>query len=142
MSEIGHNSEEKALIKRILNVMQEQDTLAEDLKELKAEGKGKGLDMKAIALAVKEHRSPIEKELKTKANIYFRESGGNYDLFAEQLMRTKEWIRAELRARLGSNESMPPFTAIETLMCERIDRLMGIPVKQLLRPHEEERFKP
>jgi uncharacterized protein (UPF0335 family) len=83
MSEIGHNSEAKALITRILNVMSEQDTLAEDLKELKSEGKTKDLDMKAVMIAVKELRKPIEKDLKLKANQYFRESGGNYDLFAE-----------------------------------------------------------
>lgn len=83
MSEIGHNSEAKAFIERMLNIMTEQDTLAGDLKELKAKAKEKGMDMKAISLAIKEHRSPVDRGVKFKANQYFKESGGNYDLFAE-----------------------------------------------------------
>lgn len=80
-----HNNDVKAIIGRILNVMTEQDTLAEDLKELKEELKAKSLDPKAIKgimLAIKEHRSPIDRAIKESANHYFRESGGNYDLFA------------------------------------------------------------
>ncbi len=76
-----HNQESKDIIKRMLNIMTEQDTLSEDLKELKAEAKAKGLNMKAIALAIKEHRNPIDEDVKQSANIYFKESGGNYDLF-------------------------------------------------------------
>ncbi len=53
-------------------------------------------------------------------------------------MRTKELIKAELRNRLPHNEPMPPFTAIETLICEAIDRLAGIPIKQeRFKPHEQ-----
>lgn len=78
----GHNSDVKAIITRMIVILTEQDTLAEDMKELKLEAKNKGLDAKAISLAIKEIRKPIEKALKEKANQYFRESGGNYDLFA------------------------------------------------------------
>lgn len=57
-------------------------------------------------------------------------------------MRTKEYIRAELRNRLSTSESMPPFTAIETLICEAIDRLAGIPAKQeIMKPHEVSCFE-
>lgn len=77
-----HNSEIKSIINRILNIMSERDTLDEDLKELKAEAKAKGLDSKALALALKEHRKPIDDNTKQLANTYFKESGGNYDLFA------------------------------------------------------------
>lgn len=57
-------------------------------------------------------------------------------------MKTKEFVRAELKRRLPSGESLPPFTAIETLICEAIDRLAGIQVKQpILRPHEEAAFE-
>ncbi len=78
----GHNSDASALIKRMLNVLTEQDTLAEDLKELKAEWKAAGFDTKALSLALREHRNPVDADVKAKANQYFKESGGNYDLFA------------------------------------------------------------
>lgn len=77
-----HNLEISGIVKRMLNILTEQDTLAEDLKELKAEAKAKGMNAKALALALKEHRAPIDEDIKQLANTYFKESGGNYDLFA------------------------------------------------------------
>lgn len=56
-------------------------------------------------------------------------------------MRTKEWLRAELRNRLPLNEPLPPLTAVETLLCEAIDRLSGIPIKNPLKPHEDAAFE-
>ncbi len=52
-------------------------------------------------------------------------------------MRTIESVKAKLRARLGNDQPMPIFTAIETLICEEIDRLAKIPVKHdVIKPHE------
>jgi len=81
---IGDNS--ATYIKRWLNILAEQDTLAEDLKELKAEIKANGFDkndMKAMALAIKEHRAIPEKPVREKANQFFLESGGQYSIFAD-----------------------------------------------------------
>ncbi len=79
---IGHNTEIQGIIKRMLNIMTEQDTLAEDLKELKLEAKDKGIDGKALAIAIKEHRCPIDKNTRALANTYFSNSGGQYEIFA------------------------------------------------------------
>jgi len=58
------------------------------------------------------------------------------------MMRTIESIRAKLRARLHDNESFPPFTAIETLICEEIDRLAHIARKQdIVKSHDEMVFE-
>ncbi len=81
-AEAGHNIEIQGIIKRMLAIMTEQDTLAEDLKELKAEAKGKGIDSKALSIAIKEHRNPVEQNTKNLANVYFSNSGGQYDIFA------------------------------------------------------------
>ncbi len=83
---IGDNATAGAYIKRWLNILSEQDTLSEDLKELKIEIKAGGFDksdMKAMALAVKEHRAIPEKPIREKANQFFADSGGQYVIFAE-----------------------------------------------------------
>lgn len=85
-AKIGDNNEASAYIKRWLNILTEIDTLQEDLKELKEEAKSKGFDkndMKAMALAIKEHRNIPEKEIRAKANTFFCSSGGQYSIFAE-----------------------------------------------------------
>lgn len=38
-------------------------------------------------------------------------------------MRTREILRARLKALLPSGEAIPPMTAIETLLCDVIDDL-------------------
>lgn len=82
----GHNTDSANIIKRWLNILNEVDTLQEDLKELKEEAKGKGfgkVEMKAMALVIKEHRKPLEVNVKAYANEYFANSNGQYVIFAE-----------------------------------------------------------
>ena len=83
---IGDNADAAGIIKRWLNILSEVDTLQEDLKELKEEAKGKGfgkVEMKAMAIAVKEHRSERNAHLTATANKFFADSGGQYTIFAE-----------------------------------------------------------
>ena len=82
----GHNTDSANIIKRWLNILNEIDTLQEDLKELKEEAKGKGfgkVEMKAMAIAVKEHRNERNAHLTQTANKFFLESGGQYSIFAD-----------------------------------------------------------
>ena len=76
----GDNSV-KSYIDRAKNIMDEQDTLAEDMKELWAEAKGNGVDVKAAKAALKEIRKPVDKEFKDKVNSYL-EVAGQFVLFA------------------------------------------------------------
>lgn len=56
-------------------------------------------------------------------------------------MKTKEFIHAQLLHCLPDGESIPPFTAVESLLCEAIDRLVPVPIKQpILTPHEHACF--
>jgi uncharacterized protein (UPF0335 family) len=86
VNKIGHNATAAGYIKRWLNILSEQDTLSEDLKELKAEIKANGFDkndLKAMTLVVKEHRQIPEKPVREKANQFFADSGGQYLIFAD-----------------------------------------------------------
>jgi len=72
----GHNSADpKTIINRLCTLLDEKDGLAEDIKELKAEAKASGLDMKALQIAVKQIRKPLDEELKAAANSYIEASG-------------------------------------------------------------------
>ena len=72
----GHNTADaKAIITRLCTLLDEQDGLAEDIKELKLEAKAGGLDMKALGIAIKQIRKPLEDELKATANSYMEASG-------------------------------------------------------------------
>ena len=75
------NTNVKSYLDRAINIMNEQDTLAQDLKELKIEAKDNGVDMKAFMGALKEIRKPTEPVLKAKINAYLEE-GGQFKLFA------------------------------------------------------------
>lgn len=80
---IGHNTEADAAsyLRRACNILDEIDTLKEDLSELKKELKAQGIDPKAFALALKEKRKPIDAGLKAKVNAYL-EQDGQFQLFA------------------------------------------------------------
>jgi uncharacterized protein (UPF0335 family) len=78
---VGDNSAVKSYIDRATNIMTEQETLAEDLKELWQEAKDNGLDTKALKAAVKELRKPIDDDFKQKVNYYI-EATGQVRLFA------------------------------------------------------------
>lgn len=57
-------------------------------------------------------------------------------------MRTAEFVRSELKRRIPLGDPVPPLTAVETLICEAIDRLKHVPVKNpLIKPHEQEVFE-
>lgn len=81
-AQAGHNNDQQAIIKRMLTILSEQDTLTEDMKELKKEAKALGMKAKAIALALREHRKPVDEDTKNLANQYFLGSGGQYSIFA------------------------------------------------------------
>lgn len=70
----GDNSA-KSYIDRAINIMTEQDTLKEDLKELFEEAKNNGEDVKAMRIAIRQIRTPIEDELKEKVNSYLEVKG-------------------------------------------------------------------
>ena len=76
----GDNSV-KSYIDRAMNIMTEQDTLAEDLKELWAEAKERGVDVKAAKVAIRQLRTPIDPEFKATVNSYL-EVAGQFVLFA------------------------------------------------------------
>jgi uncharacterized protein (UPF0335 family) len=83
---IGDNADATGIIKRWLNLLAEQDDIGAALKDLKEEAKGRGFskgDMKAMAIAVREHRKAIDPVLKINANKFFADSGGQYQIFAE-----------------------------------------------------------
>ena len=75
------NTNVKSYLDRAINIMNEQDTLAEDLKELILEAKENGINSKAFSLALKELRKPIDAEVKRLVNVY-TEEGGQFKLFA------------------------------------------------------------
>ena len=79
---VGDNQDVVSFVNRAKSLMDEQDALAEDLKELWAEAKGKGHDTKALKAAVKEIRKPIDTEFKAKVNSYIMVAG-QYQLFHE-----------------------------------------------------------
>lgn len=78
---VGDNSDAKSIMSRAENIMNEQDTLAEDLKELWEEGKSKGHDIKAMKAAIKAKRKPLDDDFKQKVN-YYSEVTGQGRLFA------------------------------------------------------------
>lgn len=71
----GHNIDAKTIISRLCTLLDEQDGLAEDISELKKEAKAGGLDMKALGIAVKQIRKPLDEELKATVNSYIEDSG-------------------------------------------------------------------
>lgn len=75
------NTDIKNYFNRAENILTEIDTLQEDYKELMAEAKSNGLDVKALKLALKEKRNPIAADLKQKVN-YYLEASGQFTLFA------------------------------------------------------------
>lgn len=82
----GHNQDTANIIKRWLSLLSEQDDVAASIKDLKEECKGKGFtkhEMKAMALVIREHRNPVDKIVKEKANQFFADSDGQYTIFAE-----------------------------------------------------------
>lgn len=84
-AEIGDNADAKKIIDRWIALLEEQDKFAEDLKELKIEAATKfnKKQLKAMALVVKEHRKPMDSEVKAFANTFFANSGGQYQMFGE-----------------------------------------------------------
>ena len=77
---VGHNADAKTIINRLCTLLDEADGLGEDIRELKKEAKAAGLDTKALNIAVKQIRKPIDEELKAIVNIYI-ESTGQMALF-------------------------------------------------------------
>lgn len=75
------NTDVKGYFTRFETMLNEQETLADDMKELKTEATGKGIDVKAMLYAVKQKRKPMEKALKEKINFYMN-ADGQGDLFA------------------------------------------------------------
>ncbi len=83
---IGDNADAAGIIKRWLNLLTEHDDISDAIKDLKEEAKGKGfgkIEMKAMAIAVKEHRSERNAHLTQTANKFFADSGGQYQIFAD-----------------------------------------------------------
>lgn len=77
---VGDNSI-KSYIDRAINIMNEQDTLTEDLKELMKEAKNNSIDTKAMKTAIRQIRTPIDSEFKAVVNSYL-EVHGQFLLFA------------------------------------------------------------
>ena len=69
-----HNVSIKDYLAHANNIENELDTLKEDKKELNAEMKDNGVDLKAFAVALKQMRKPIEAELMIKVNSYLNDS--------------------------------------------------------------------
>ena len=78
---VGDNSGVKSYIDRITNILNERDTLTEDLSEMFKEFKNGGGDVKALKAALKELRKPIDSDFKEKVNSYIMVAG-QYQLFA------------------------------------------------------------
>ena len=76
----GHNTDPKTIINRLCALLDEADGLAEDISELKKEAKEAGIDMKALGIAIKQIRKPLDEELKATANSYI-EASGQHALF-------------------------------------------------------------
>ncbi len=83
IAEIGDNTHIKSIVERMMRLLDDKESIEEDIKELKKEAKGQGFNMKALNLVIKEHRKPIEQEIKITSNLYFKNSGGQYLLFGE-----------------------------------------------------------
>lgn len=77
MSEIGHNSGDilnqtaqgqlKSLVERIMRLEEEKAEIAEQVKEVKAEAKGAGFDVKTLAKLVKLLKTDRAKAMEEKA---------------------------------------------------------------------------
>ena len=81
MTKIISNTDIKALLVRAGKVEDEMDAVKAEKKDLNAEIKASGVDMKAFRAALKEIRKPVDDELKTLTNMYL-ETAGQYKLFA------------------------------------------------------------
>lgn len=75
------NTDVKNYFSRAETILNEIDTLGEDYKELMKEAKANGIDVKALKLALKEKRKPLDAELKKTINSYLM-IDGQYELFA------------------------------------------------------------
>lgn len=53
----GANNQLKALIERIERLEEEKQTIADDIKEVYAEGKGNGFDVKALRAIIKRRKA-------------------------------------------------------------------------------------
>ncbi len=72
---IGDNADVKEMADRYVRILDEQDTLKEDAKELLAEAKGKGIDTKAFKDAVRLGRKEQNEEHKVTVNMYLKRMG-------------------------------------------------------------------
>lgn len=71
MAEVGHNSgakELEALLSRVENLREEQKEIAAQVKEVKAEAKARGFDMKAFAAVLSLRAKP--KDVREVIGIY------------------------------------------------------------------------
>lgn len=74
-SSVANNSDIAGYFKRVENILNKQETLAEDFKELMLEAKNAGIEVKALKIALKEKRKPLDKSLKEKINFYMNATG-------------------------------------------------------------------
>lgn len=71
----GNNNDVKGYADRIGNIMTEQDTLREDLKEIYLEAKEKGVDVKALRSAIAIKRKEKDQPHRQKVNEYLQTMG-------------------------------------------------------------------
>jgi len=83
MSEVGHNADRqlRSLVERILRLKEEQDGLAEDVRDVYAEAKGNGYDKTALGALVSEIRK------RSKDAAKFDEGQSILDLYREAYQR-------------------------------------------------------
>jgi uncharacterized protein (UPF0335 family) len=71
MSEAGHNSDGqlKAIVARINTLMDERQTISDDIRDVYAEAKGSGFDVPALRAIVKAQREDAKKRKAREAMI-------------------------------------------------------------------------
>jgi uncharacterized protein (UPF0335 family) len=71
MSDLGHNSDGqlKAIVARINTLMDERQTISDDIRDVYAEAKGSGFDVPALRAIVKAQREDAEKRKAREAMI-------------------------------------------------------------------------
>lgn len=69
--DVGHNTDASGDVKsyadRLVRLLEEADTVREDIRELKAEAKDKGIDPKALAIVAKRRSESAEARHKREA---------------------------------------------------------------------------
>lgn len=71
MTEQGHNSNEqiKSICERINRLEDDKKTIADDIRDVYAEGKGNGFNPKALRVIVRKQRADAKKAAELRADV-------------------------------------------------------------------------